>query len=202
MFKIAVTGGIACGKSLVGSILQKRGYAVCETDELAHEIIKPGTPAYDEIVGVFGEDILDPAGEVHRGRLGAHVFENPESRNKLNGIVHPRVREGWRSWLREQPAGTEVAVVIIPLLFEVDAQAGWDAIICVSAAEKTQLARLRERRFTDHEARIRIQSQLPTEDKAKQSDFLIHNDGTQEALRMRTDEVIRQIAGGRNGSTK
>ena len=202
MLKVAVTGGIACGKSLVGSILRERGYAVCDTDELAHALIEPGTPAYDEIVEIFGGEILDPAGDIHRGRLGARVFENPEYRSKLNAIVHPRVRDEWQSWLREQPAETDVAVVIIPLLFEVGAHAGWDAIICVSAAENTQLARLRERGFTDHEARMRIQSQMPTADKTRRSDFVIINDGTKETLRMRTDEVVRKIIGGRNGSTK
>jgi dephospho-CoA kinase len=202
MLRVAVTGGIACGKSLVGSILRERGYAVCETDELAHELMKPGEPAYEEIVKIFGEDILDSAGYIHRGRLGALVFEKPRCRSRLNGIVHPRVRDEWRSWLRERPEETEVAIVIIPLLFEVDAHSGWNAIICVSAAEETQLARLKERGLTDDQARLRIRSQMPNAEKAKRSDYVIYNDGTREALRMRTDQVMRQIIEGRNGSTK
>ena len=202
MLRVAVTGGIACGKSLVGSILRERGYAVCESDELAHELMKPGAPAYDEIVNVFGEDILDPAGYIHRGRLGALVFEEPACRSRLNGIVHPRVRDAWQYWLRERPEETEIAIVIIPLLFEVDAHAGWDAIICISSAEETQLARLKDRGLNDVEARLRIRSQLPNAEKATRSDYVIYNDGTREALKMRTDEVIRQIIEGRNGSKK
>ena len=202
MLRVAITGGIASGKSLVGSILREQGYAVCETDKLSHELIKSGTPSFVEIVKVFGSDILDLTGEIHRGRLGSLVFENSECRNKLNAIVHPRVRERWKCWLREQPERTRIGIVIIPLLFEVDAHEGWDAIICISAPEKSQLSHLRDRGYTYNQALIRIRSQLPAYEKEKLSDFIIHNEGTKRELSMQVVEVISKITRDRDGSTK
>jgi len=195
MLRIAVTGGIACGKSLVGSFLEDGGVAVCDSDALAHETIAPGQPAHGEIIEAFGEGVLDAKGAVDRAVLGDRVFSDPEQREKLNAIVHPRVREGWRAWLREREAASRAAAVIIPLLFEVGVDLEWDAIICVTAAEATQLQRMATRGLSEADARRRLAAQLPNAEKARRSGYVIENSGTVEELRMQVNEVIERILG-------
>ncbi|MEM7394932.1 MAG: dephospho-CoA kinase [Verrucomicrobiota bacterium] len=191
---IALTGGIACGKSSVGEQLRARGWPVLDTDKVAHEAMRAGTPVYRAIVDHFGTEILDPAGDIDRSALGRIVFGNDEQRKVLNGLVHPDVRKRWKAWLAEQRAGHPAVVVEIPLLFEIGAEAaGWDAIVCVAAGRETMLDRLRKRGIEGDEALRRIESQWPVEEKMKRSDHVIVNDGSKEDLERKINEVMKDI---------
>ena len=202
MLSVGLTGGIACGKSLVGSILKTRGFAVCESDQLAHALIEPGQPAYREITGVFGESILDNTGAIDRALLGRRVFADAREREQLNAIVHPRVRQAWKAWLNDREADSEVGIVIVPLLYEVGAEGEFDFVICVSTTEEKQLTRLADRGLSESDARARIEAQMSTAGKAARADHVIYNDGTRESLEMSAMKVMDKILESRNGNEK
>jgi dephospho-CoA kinase len=193
MLKVALTGGIACGKSLVASILRERGFPVCEADTLARDVVRPGMPAHDEILRVFGGEYLLPGGELDRVRLGELVFADEDARARLNAIVHPPVRSLWETWLGAQPESVKAAVVVIPLLFEFGSQSGWHAIVCVTAQPDIQLRRLQARGLSDEAAARRMRAQWTNEDKERHSDYVIANNGAVEALTARTEGVFRAI---------
>src|SRR3989339_454478 len=120
MLKIAITGGLACGKSTVGKYLLGKGVPVCDTDDLAHMVMARGGGVFEEIVRVFTMDILNAAGEIDRRRLGKIVFSDKKAMAALNSIVHPEVKKAWNVWLLEQLNGGSIcAGVIVPLLYEI-----------------------------------------------------------------------------------
>jgi dephospho-CoA kinase len=193
MIRLAVTGGIACGKSTVGAMLEGKGLPVCEADVLAHEAIRPGGAAYDAVVNAFGSEILEPGGAVDRGCLARRVFADRAERETLNSLVHPVVRRAWEAWLTDRPAGTRAAAVIIPLFFEIREAAGWDRVIAVIASERQQFRRLASRGFSEAEARARMAAQMPLTEKARRADFVIVNEGSEDILARQTQRVLESI---------
>jgi dephospho-CoA kinase len=193
MFKIAVTGGIACGKSLVGRFLADAGVAVRDADEMAHELMAPGQAVARQVVEVFGPDILDGDGRIDRRRLGNRVFSAPEDLKRLNAIVHPAVKRVWQEWLAGQPDTREAAAVIVPLLYEAGEGEGWDAVVCVVASEAVQMERLAGRGLSEGESRKRLAAQMPVSRKAVQADYVIVNNGTETVLNEQTRRVLRCI---------
>ncbi|MBP7275450.1 MAG: dephospho-CoA kinase [Kiritimatiellae bacterium] len=183
MRRIALTGGIACGKSLAGRALRAEGIPVCDADDLAHAAMQPGTATHRGVVRAFGKDILDGQGRIDRAHLGRIVFSDDRQRARLNAIVHPAVRRAYERWLRERrQAGDRVAVVIIPLLFEAGMERGWDEIICVISPRDQIIRRLRARGLSQRAAIARIRAQWPLRKKARQSTHLWINDGSQAAF--------------------
>jgi dephospho-CoA kinase len=193
MLRIAVTGGIACGKSRVGSFLAVEGIAICDADDLAHQVMEPGHDVYNAVVRAFGRGILSEDGETDRRKLSALVFSDPEKLLLLNSIVHPAVAGEWQVWLANRQMDSSIAAVIVPLLFEAGMDAGWDAIVCVSASRQVQLRRLAGRGIAAHDADKRIAAQMAVDDKGHLSDYVIHNDGTETMLREQTRRVVRSI---------
>lgn len=191
--QVALTGGIACGKSEVGRIWAAGGVPVLDTDQVAHEAMAPGTPVFRRVTEAFGPEIVGADGSIDRSRLGAIVFASDEQRRRLNGLVHPAVRAVWQAWVAGRHAAGEPAVVAIPLLFEVGAEAGWDAVVCVSATRSTMLARLARRGLSRREAERRIAAQLPVGEKTRRSDYVIENNGTLEELEQAAWAVWRKI---------
>ncbi len=187
---LGLTGGIACGKSETGRFLSEEGFAVLDTDLLAHKMMKAGTPVYERVVEQFGKSILNNDGEMDRTQLGNLVFADPEARKTLNGLVHPAVMEAAEEWNVEQPGD---AVILIPLLFEVGWTQGWDAIVCVSADEKQIFQRLEKRGLNEDEAQQRISAQMPLAEKEAKADFIIRNNETLDALRRETLHVLARI---------
>ena len=190
---LGVTGGIACGKSEVGTILSALGFQVLDTDAVAHEIMLPGKAAYDRIVEYFGSGILDESGEIDRKKLGKLVFGDTRNLEALNGFVHPSVCREYRKWLADKKRDGSRLAVIIPLLFEVGEEAGWDAIICVSSSTRKIVERLKMRGFSESEARIRIRSQMPLEEKIERADYVIRNNGSLGDLKESTADVVAEI---------
>lgn len=195
MVRIAVTGGIASGKSLVGAILSQEGVSVRDADDIAHEILGPGSAVLDRVVATFGDDILGPDGSLDRARLGAMVFESGEKLAALNAIVHPEIVKRWTAWLEDQDRlGITVAAVLVPLLFEIGCRReAWSLTLCVSATTATRLARLTARGLPEAEARKRIAAQWPERKKMKMADCVIWNEGSRDLLRKQTLRLLGGI---------
>ena len=193
MLKIAVTGVIACGKSLIGSFLESMGLPVCDADKLVHRLQEPGKPVYNGILKEFGDGVLGRDGSLNRTVLGRRIFRNKFERASLNAIVHPEVRKAWNAWLGARKK-SRAAVVLIPLFYETGEKKGeWDADICVAASDNTQLKRLAGKTGSVDEAKRRIRSQLPVKEKMALSDYVIVNDGTVESGREQVKRILRCI---------
>jgi dephospho-CoA kinase len=193
MKKIALTGGIACGKSLTGVFIQDEGIPVCDADDVARDVMSPGHPVTAAILREFGSAIEGPGGEIDRVRLAEIVFSDPARLAVLNGLVHPAVREAIVGWLAGLPAAVPVAVVIIPLLFEARMEAGWDGIITVSSPQALQWRRLLERGLTEEDANRRLAAQWPQAGKMERADWVIFNCGSRELLRDQVKAVLRPM---------
>lgn len=193
---IGVTGGIACGKSEVGRILEAMGFAVCDTDRIAHDLMRKGTIVYDQIVTHFGEKIVSNTGEIIRPTLGKIVFDDPAQRTVLNGLVHPAVRCFLKEWMQQQKTRGQHAAALVPLLFESGMQnLEWDAVVCVSSDEADVFHRLEKRGLKKDEAEKRFHSQLPLAEKEKLADVVIPNVGTLSELELVTRKTVQAIAG-------
>ncbi len=198
ILSIGLTGGIACGKSTVAGVWADAGAEVLEADRVAHKLIQPDGPCYEDVIGHFGNDILKEDGAIDRRLLGQIVFRDEDERQVLNSIVHPVVRQEWSRWVadRLREGSARAAVVVIPLLFEVGAEHGWDAVVCVRAPERDIYNRLYERGLTEEEARRRIEAQWPLSDKAARSDIVIENEGTLETLKTRARQTWKLLRKG------
>lgn len=191
MIRLAVTGGIACGKSVAAAFLAAAGLPVCDADDLAHAAMATGAPAYRDIVDAFGTAILKADGSIDRRALGQVVFGDAERLATLNRIVHPCVLAAWQAWLPRLPAGTRVAVAVIPLLYECGLAAdGWQAVVCVSASRATQVRRIMERGFTERDAQRRIDAQLPLRHKELRADYVVVNEGPLVWLQRQMEVVL------------
>jgi dephospho-CoA kinase len=194
---VTLTGGIASGKSTVVRMLRELGAQVVDADVLAREVVSPGEPALAEIVAAFGEEVLLPSGELDRKKLGALVFSDPERRERLNAIVHPRVRERIRHRLEEIRAENQEAVVVldVPLLFDVplpDLEA-LPAVV-VYASPETQLQRLRERDgLAQDEAERRLRAQRPLREKLGRARWVVDNDGDLDRTREQVERLWAEL---------
>jgi dephospho-CoA kinase len=190
MIRVAVTGGIACGKSLAASMMEAAGVPVCDADGVAHALMKPYEGGYRAVVEAFGSCILADDGTIDRRVLGDIVFNNEAKRQCLNALLHPAVRVEIDGWLeRQAQAGVRMAVVVIPLLFEAGMADGWEAVVCVACQPAQQMDRLRARGLDEAACRSRLAAQLPLQEKVERSDFTIWNDGSPEQL----SESVRQV---------
>jgi dephospho-CoA kinase len=192
---IGVTGGIACGKSEVGRILEDMGYGVIDADHVAHVLMAKGTGVFKDIVEYFGERILSDEGEICRSALGAIVFADTEKRERLNALVHPAVRSRIERWISERRERRECGAVQIPLLFESRMNdLDWDGILCVSASDTLVLERLRNRGMDKDAALKRIRSQMPLIEKERLSDYVIRNLGSLQELEGATRQALEDLS--------
>ena len=189
MLKVALTGGIATGKSHVLEQFRKRGIPCLDADALAHGVEAAGTEATTAIAARFGADVLAPDGSVNRAKLGPIVFADPAARKDLEAIVHPAVYRAIAAGLRgfELLGEYPFAVVDVPLLYETGAEKDFDRVVVTACAPDVQLARLRERGMSEITARQRLAAQWPTDEKVARADFVIRTDGLFE-------ETDRQVA--------
>ncbi|MFA5312473.1 MAG: dephospho-CoA kinase [Methanomassiliicoccales archaeon] len=186
---IALTGGIACGKSKVGQYLSNHGAKVLDADDVAHELLEQGQDTYRKILDRFGTEILRSDMSINRTLLGRRIFHDEVERKALEGIMHPEICKRISGWIEKNAIGYAFLVVIIPLLFELGMEKeSWDAIICVASRKEIALQRLIGRGHTIQESKERIAAQIPIEDKVSLSDFVIQNNGTLEELRDETME--------------
>jgi dephospho-CoA kinase len=195
VLKVALTGGIATGKSYVLDQVRRRGVPCLDADELAHGVTSAGTEATAAIAARFGSDVLAADGAVDRTKLGPIVFADASARRELEAIVHPAVYRAVAAGVRgfELTGDYPFVVVDVPLLFETDAEKQFDRIIVTSCSPETQLARLRERGLSDEAARQRLAAQLPTEKKTARADFVVSTDGTFAQTDAQVDEILRSL---------
>lgn len=196
MLRIALTGGIATGKSYVLAQFRKRGVPCLDADALAHGVMSPGTEATLAISERFGADILTADGAVDRGKLGPMVFADPAARRGLEAIVHPAVYRAIAAGLRgfELTGPDAFALVDIPLLFETGHAKDFDRVIVTVCPPDLQLKRLVARGgMTEAQARQRLEAQWSTDDKAALADFVIKTDGPFEDTNRQVEDIIRKL---------
>ncbi|KRF17341.1 dephospho-CoA kinase [Nocardioides sp. Soil797] len=193
--KVGLTGGIASGKSTVSALLAEQGAIIIDADALAREVVAKGTPGLGAVVAEFGDSLLTAEGELDRPAMGALVFNDESARKRLEAIVHPLVFE--RIVQLEAAAGPDDVVVHdIPLLAESGRADTFDAVLVVHAPEEVQVERMvRDRGWTEEEARSRIAAQAAAEDRLAIATHVIENTGTHEDLRHRVAEVLAELVG-------
>jgi dephospho-CoA kinase len=191
--RVGLTGGVGSGKSTVSALLAELGAVVIDADVLARDVVAKGTDGLAEVVAEFGPGVLGADGALDRAALGALVFADPERRQALEAIIHPRVRA--RAAQIEAAAPPDAVVVHdIPLLTETGQAAGFDAVVVVDVPVKVQLDRLvRLRGMSEADARARIEAQASREDRRAIATYVVDNTGTPEDLRERVAEVYADL---------
>lgn len=179
MIRVALTGGIATGKSYVLEQFRRLGVPCLDADALAHGVTAAGTEATGRIAERFGPGVLAGDGSVDRSRLGSIVFADPMARKDLEAIVHPAVYRAIAAGVRafQLIGGAPYVVVDIPLLYESGHAADFDRVVATVCPVEVQVGRLRARGLSDEDAHRRIAAQLPASDKAARGDFVIQTDG-------------------------
>ena len=187
--KIALTGGIACGKSTLAKFLAELGIRVLDADDVVHELEAPGGEAVDEIAERFGVGVLNAEGGVDRPRLAATVFSDGGARRDLEGILFPRVRRRLLDFASE--SADEIRVSIIPLLFESHWEGDYDIIAAIASPPGVQVERMmRTRGYTRAQAEARLAAQMPVAEKAARADFAVVNDSTTENLELEARRLV------------
>ena len=192
---VGLTGGIACGKTTVAAMFAELGVPVIDADDLAREVVAPGTPGLATVVEEFGDAILDDEGRLDRKKLGVVVFEDAAARRKLNAILHPLIGAAGAEHiasLQDDPA--PYILYEAALLVETGSYKAFAALVVVSADASVQKARLQERDgFTDEEADARIAAQLPLSEKTAVAHHVIVNNGDLDATRSQVLEVHEKL---------
>jgi dephospho-CoA kinase len=195
MLRLGLTGGIASGKSAVAAMLRDMGFAVLDADSLAHKLIEPGQPAYDEVVHEFGQAVLAEDGRVDRAKLSTVVFADRAKLDRLNAIIHPRVAEvifsQFEVWRR---AGVRDAVFVeAALLIESGIHKQLDGLVVAWCHPEQQLQRLLARGLSEAEARRRIGAQLPVEEKLRIATEKMDCSGSLEETRRQVEALAAKL---------
>jgi len=196
MLRVGLTGGIGTGKSTVAGMLEELGCVVLRLDQLAHELIAPGRPAYEEIIRTFGAETRTGDGTIDRNRLAQLVFANPAQLARLNAIVHPRVIEETERRLEEIAHDAPDAIVIVEaaLLVESGYHRRLDKLIVTWCTPEQQRARLIARTgLTPAEAEQRIAAQMPQEEKRRHADYAIDCSGTLGETHAQVERVLADL---------
>ena len=194
--RVGLTGGIASGKSTVSAILRDLGAVVIDADRIARDVVARGTPGLADVVAVFGPDVLTPEGDLDRPAMARLVFGDDEARRRLEGIIHPLVHREIARLELEAPEGA-VVVHDIPLLAEAGPEraAGFAAVLVVDSPKELQVARMvRDRGWSEEEARARMAAQASREERLAVATHVIDNRGTLEELRAAVEEAYRTLA--------
>ncbi len=187
-----LTGGIACGKSTVARFLRERHLPVIDADEVARDVVSPGSAGLAEVVAVFGLGMLDASGSLDRSRMGALVFHDAAARAKLEAITHPHIRRQTRRMAQHLAAqGHPLAAYEAALLVENGLADAFRPLVVVVVDPATQMTRLVARnRLTEQQARSRIGAQMPLDEKSALADHVIDTGGSLDEVRARTDVVL------------
>jgi dephospho-CoA kinase len=198
LLRVALTGGIATGKSYCVRRLRSLGAPVLDADVLAREAVAPGTAGLQAVAARFGPGVIRPDGSLDRAALGRIVFADPDARRDLEAIIHPEVRRATGRWFDDLAAAGAVAVAIadIPLLFEASREADFDRIVVVACRPEQQLQRLIARdRLSIDEARQRIAAQMPIDEKRARADDVIDTSGTEADTDRQVDDLWKRLKG-------
>lgn len=194
MLRLGLTGGIASGKSTVSAMLRELGFTVLDADSMAHELIEPGHPAYEEIIHEFGTSILGTNKKIDRSALAKIVFADPAKLNRLNAIVHPRVEERLTSeFTKLQRDGSSATFVEAALIIEAGLDKRLDGVVVVWCEPAQQIARLVSRGLSEEEARRRITAQLPVEEKLRHATEKIDCSGSVAETRRQVERLATKL---------
>jgi dephospho-CoA kinase len=193
---LGITGGIACGKSLVSRCFEELGAVVLSADALAREVVNPGEIAFKQIRAHFGEDVITAEGTIDRARLAQKIFQAPGERQILNQMTHPAIAQLADRRICELRNRPEIPVIIYeaPLLFEAKREASVDLVLVVTSTVERQIERLMQRdNLTPAEALQRISAQMPIAEKAARADIVIENNGSLEEIRELVQHLYRKL---------
>jgi dephospho-CoA kinase len=192
VLRVGLTGGIGAGKSEVSRRLATYGAVVIDADQIAREVVEPGTEGLAEVVAAFGPEVLTADGTLDRARLGDIVFADPELRGKLNAIVHPRVAA--RMAELERGASGPIIVHDVPLIAENGRAGAYDVVVVVDAPPKAQVERLvRRRGMTREQARARMAAQASREQRLAIADIVIDNSGSLAELDRQVGDLWAEL---------
>ncbi len=190
-----LTGGVGMGKSTAAGFFLRSGVRVVDTDELARRMVQPGQPALAEIQAEFGAHLVSSAGVLDREALARLVFADKAARKKLEAILHPRIRAAWQAqvetWRQDNIA---LAVVVIPLLFETQAELSFDWLICAACTPAAQHERLLARGWSPDQIRQRIAAQLPVAQKIARSHFVLWTEGSLGAHELQAARIRARLS--------
>lgn len=196
MLRVALTGGIATGKSYCLGRFARRGIPVIDADVLAHTVVRRGEPAWTAVSNRFGEHVLRPDGEIDRVKLGAIVFADIAARRDLEAIIHPAVYAAVKSWY--ESLGDSVspfAVADIPLLYETGHEVDFDRVVVTWCPPAMQIERITRRDgLTEGEARARLAAQMPIDEKARRADYVVKTDGSFAETDRQVAEIYESLA--------
>ena len=198
-FSVALTGGIASGKTTVANLLAEHGALLIDSDQLAREVVEPGTPGLAQVVTRFGEQVLTQTGRLDRQALGEIVFADAAARADLNAIVHPLVRRR-RAELIAQAAADQIVVSVIPLLVETGLVDQFDAVVVVDVPSQTQVARLvRRNDISQEQAQARLDAQASRAERLAAADWVVTNSGSRAELEAQVERLWSQMCGKAQG---
>lgn len=196
--RIALTGGIACGKSLVGETLRAKGIPVIDADDVVHGMLRNDEDLKSNIRQAFGEMVFDATGGVDRPKLGQYVFSDAEKRKLVESWIHPKIREAMLAFFAEHDAQPFV-VAIIPLFFESNLEPYYDEVWLLETDEATRLERLLQKRgMSQEEALARMKSQMPAEEKRRRAEqcdcyHILDNNGAPNALLQQVERILERV---------
>ncbi len=193
---VALTGGIAAGKSTVSHRLAEHGIHVIDADQVARDVVEPGTGALAQIVDLCGDDVLHPDGSLNRASLGAIVFTDAAARQALNDIVHPAVRQRSQELFEQAHHDHPETVVVyaVPLVAEAQRRDEFDLIVVVHAPREQRMSRLVDHRgMADDEARARVDAQASDDERLAIADVVVDASGTPEATLLAADQLAKAL---------
>jgi dephospho-CoA kinase len=192
MYLVGLTGGIASGKSYVASLLGQLGASTVDADQVAREVVVPGSVGLVQVIGAFGSEILLPNGELDRPKLANIVFSDTEKRIELERILHPLIKARTTQLISGQVS--DIVVYAVPLLVEANVDYPFDAIITVEAGVENQVARLiNSRQLPEADARARIGAQTGSAERTARANYVIDSSGTKEQTKLQVAEVWERI---------
>lgn len=191
MLIVALTGGIGSGKSTVGELFQQLGAVVVDSDQLAREVVERGSSGFEQIVTLFGDEILKN-GEINRSLLAEIIFKDPAKRKDLEQITHPLIRKAFADIVAKSG---DRAIVInqIPLLVESKYEYNFDHVITVSTSEDKRIARLLAKGYTQEQIQNRMKSQVSDSDREKIADSIIQNNEREKELLPQVEKIWEQL---------
>lgn len=192
--KVALTGGIATGKSYCLGRFARRGVPVIDADVLAHTVVRREEPAWAAVCERFGDGVLQNNGEIDRRQLAAIVFNDEGARRDLEAIIHPAVYTAITEWYRALPATVPIAMADIPLLYETGHEEEFDRVVVAYAPQHVQIARIMQRDgLSEADALQRLQAQMAIGEKARRGHYVIRTDQTFEATDRQVDDVLASL---------
>ena len=197
MRKVGLTGGIGSGKSTVARMLGRAGFAVVDADQIARDIMEPGSPVLDEVAAEFGADLIGADGALNRGELARRAFATTEDTKRLNAITHPAIRaESERRFAAAEAAGEQAVIYDMPLLVDLGLYQDMDLTVVVDVDKEERIRRLVAKRGLDEaDARARMAQQIDDEARLAAADVVIDNNGPLDALEPQVAALVEKIKG-------